>query len=147
MPTDPFIADYTLWVFGSALGVVQLVAARGGLAGLLFLRRWPRVTAYAGAALVVASFAWFFGSEPRNVPDTAAGLDGNEQLIWFAVAVGSAVVVTLLGGSALNNRWGAGHRPGASVESGPAAGIEALEHTTFVRALWARISVLRPRGR
>ena len=147
MPTDPFIADYTLWVFGSALGVVQLVAARGGLAGLLFLRRWPRTNAYAGAVLVVASFVWFFGSEPRNVPDTASGLDANQQLIWFAVGAGSAVVVTLLGGSALNDRWGARNRPDASVQSGPAAGIEALERTTFVRALVARVSARRPGGR
>ena len=143
MPTDPFIADYTLWVFLSALGVIQLAAARGGLAGLLFLRRWPRATSYAGAALIVAAFAWFFGSEVRNVPDTVSGLDGNTQFLWFAVGAGGAVAVTFLGASALNDRWGAAHRWDASMRSGPAVGFDRLERTTFVRALCARISALR----
>ncbi len=143
MPTGPFIADYTLWVFWSALGVLQFAAARSGLSGLLFLRRWPRAAAYGSAALVVAAFAWFFGSEVRNVPDTVSGLDGNTQLLWFAVGAGSAVVVTFLGASALNHRWGAGHRPDASMASGPAVGVDWLDRTTFVRALCARISALR----
>ena len=144
MPTDPFIADYTLWVFVSALGVLQLAAARNGLAGLLFLRRWPRATSYASAALIVAAFAWFFGSEVRNVPDTVSGLDGNTQFLWFAVGASGAVVVTFLAASALNDRWGAAHRGDASVPSGPPLGFDRLEHTTFVRALRARISGRRP---
>ena len=143
MSTDAFIADYTLWVFLSALGVLQFAAARSGLSGLLFLRRWPRATAYASAALVVASFAWFFGSEMRNLPDTTSGLDGNQQLFWFAVGAGSAVVVTFLAASAVNDRWAAGHRGDGSVPSGPVVGFDRLERTTFVRALGARIAALR----
>ncbi len=144
MPTDSFIADYTLWVFLSALGVIQLVAARGGLSGLLFLRRWPRPTAYAGAALVAASFAWFFGSEVRNLPDTVSGLDGNTQSIWFAVGGVGAAAVTLLGTSAINHRWGAGYRRDPSTP--PTVGFDVLERTTFARALWVAFATLRPRG-
>ena len=145
MPTDSFIADYTLWVFLSALGVLQLVAARSGLVGLLFLRRWPRATAYAGAALVVTSFAWFFGSEVRNLPDTVSGLDGVTQSLWFAAAAAGAVAVTFLGTSALNHGWGAGYRRDRSTPS--PAGFDALERTTFARALWASIAALRAGGR
>ena len=147
MPTDSFIADYTLWVFLSALGVLQFAAARSGLAGLLFLRRWPRATSYASAALVVASFAWFFGSEVRNVPDTVSGLDGVTQSFWFAVGAGGAVAVTFLGTSALNRGWGAGYRWDPSTQPWPPAGFDLLERTTFVRALWAFISALRVRDR
>ena len=143
MPTDAFIADYTLWVFLSALGVLQFAAARSGLSGLLFVRRWPRATSYAGVALVVASFAWFFGSEVRNLPDTVSGLDGVTQSLWFAVGAVGAVAVTFLGASALNHRWGAGYRWDPSTQPRPPAGFDLLEHTTFVRALCARITALR----
>ena len=145
MPTDPFIADYTLWVFLSALGVLQLVAARSGLSGLLFLRRWPRATAYASAALVAASFAWFFGSGARNLPDTVSGLDGVTQSLWFAVAAVAAVAVTFLGTSAINHRWGARYRPDPAAPA--PAGLDVLERTTFARALWAASAALRSRRR
>ena len=145
MPTDSFIADYTLWVFLSALGVLQLVAARSGLSGLLFLRRWPRATAYASAALVAASFAWFFGSGVRNLPDTISGLDGVTQSLWFAVAATGAVAVTFLGASVLNHRWGAGYRPDPAAPT--PAGLDVLERTTFARALWAASAALRSRRR
>ncbi len=145
MPTDSFIADYTLWVFLSALGVLQLVAARSGLAGLLFVRRRPRATAYAGAALVAASFAWFFGSGVRNLPDTVSGLDGVTQSLWFAVAATAAVAVTFLGTSAINHAWGAGYERDASPPQ--PAGLDVLEHTTFARALWAAAAALRSGGR
>ncbi|MCH8199933.1 MAG: hypothetical protein IIA54_07710 [Chloroflexi bacterium] len=145
MPTDSFIADYTLWVFLSALGVLQFVAARSGLFGLLFIRRRPRATAYASAALVVASFAWFFGSGVRNLPDTVSGLDGVTQSLWFAVAAAAAVAVTFLGTSAINHRWGAGHRRDPSAR--PPTGLDVLERTTFARALWAASAALRSRGR
>lgn len=141
MPTDSFIADYTLWIFLSALGVLQFVAARSGLSGLLFVRRWPRATVYASAALVAASFAWFFGSGVRNLPDTVSGLDGVTQSLWFAVAAAGAVAVTFLGTSAINHAWGAGYRRVPSTQ--PPAGLDVLEHTTFVRALWAAAAELR----
>ena len=147
MPTDSFIADYTLWVFLSALGVLQFAAARGGFSGLLFLRRWPRATVYASAALVAGSFGWFFGSEARNLPDTVSGLDGVTQSLWFAVGATGAVAVTFLGSSALNHRWGAGYPSDAPTQPRPPAGFDALERTTFVRALWASLAALRSGGR
>ena len=144
MPTDPFIADYTLWVFLSALGVLQFSAARGGLLGLLFLRRWPRTSAYLGLALAAAAFVWFFASEVRNLPDTVSGLDGVTQSFWFAVGAAGAVAATFLGTSVLNHRWGAGH--GWDPSTQPPTGVGWLERTTFLRALYIRISALRSRG-
>ena len=143
MPTDPFIPAYVLWVFLSALGVLQLTAARSRLTGLLFLRAWPRASGYLGAALAAGAFIWFFGSEARNLPDTASGLDGVTQSFWFAVGAASAVAVTFLGSSVLNRGWGAGYRWDSSTPSGAPAGLDLLERTTFVQALTARISALR----
>lgn len=144
MPPTPFIADYALWVFLSALGVLQFVAARSALTGLLFLRRWPRPSAYLGLMLAAASLVWFFVSEFRNLPDTQTGLNGNTQALWFVLSTSAAVAVTFLASSALNHRWGAANGWDPAERSAP-SGLGWLEHTTFARALLCRISAMRSR--
>ena len=122
----PFALDYCSFVFLATLGVVQMTAARGSLRGLLFLRH-RRLAFLSGGILTAAAFLWFFLSEPRNIPDTRGGLDGNETAGYFAVAAGSAVILTLLL-SSLSNR--------SMMGSGIAApGLEALRQTTYIRAL------------
>ena len=142
-----FVVEYTLWVFLSAAGVLQLAAARSGLHGLLFLRRWPRVDAALSALLVIGAFTWFFASDVRNVPDTASGLDGVTQALWFAVGAGLAAGLTLLVSSAVNHRWGADHGWDPTAERWPPSGLGWLERTTFLRAMAARISAIRGGGR
>jgi len=122
--------------FLGAMGVLQFAFASNGILGMLFLRRLPRASAALGVAFVLAAFVWFFANGPRNVPDTGAGLDGNDQARWFATAAAAAFAVTALASSAINDRWGA-KAPGEGV------GLDALRHTTFARALARRVARMR----
>lgn len=126
----PLIADYLVWVFCAAVGVVQVVAASTGLAGLLLVRTRPLLCRWGGAVVVVAAFAWFFAADQRNLPDTAGGIDGVKQALWFAIGAGAGVAVTLAGSSALNHRWALTQTPGT-----PDEGLGALAHDTFARLL------------
>lgn len=119
--------DYFLLVFIASIGVVQLAAAWSRLNGLLLLGR--RLSLVAAPLLVVAAFAWFFLSEPRNIPDTAGGLDGNQQALLFFAAAGAALVSILLV-SSLRNWSMAG---GEHLE-----GLEALREATYLRLLLRR---------
>jgi hypothetical protein len=91
---DSITLDYVVLVFLGACGVLQIAAAHARIHGLLFLRRPAHATAL-GVVLVVVGLVWFFGPGPRHVPDTAGGLDGNDQGAYFAIAAGAAVAFTL----------------------------------------------------
>ena len=120
-----FGLDYFLFALVASVGVLQLAAAYSRLYGLLFLNR--SLSAALGLALVVGAFIWFFASEPRNIPDTAGGLDGNQQAILFTAAVGVALVVTLLA-SSLRHRSMVG-------SDEQAQGLEALRDANYLRVL------------
>ena len=139
MSIDP-IADYALFVFISVLGTFQLVFARNGVRGMLFLRRFPRGSALLGALMVVAAFTWYFGGEPRNLPDTESGLAGTAQTLYFFLGATAALATTGLFSSLINYRWGRSGSPPSSI------GIGALEWTTYVQAtahtvaaIWKRV--------
>lgn len=134
-----FEAAYALWVALSTLGVAQYAAVSNGLRGIVILRRWPIATKVCSALIVIGAFAWFFISEDRNLPDTGAGLDGVEQARWFALAATASLLVQLGVSSIVNHRWGASHGWDPAEERWPPAGLTWLEHTTFARALAARI--------
>ncbi len=92
--TGSFIADYLLLVFLSSCGVLQMAAAWNGLNGLLLLPQ--RGPAFAlGVTACVAAGCWFFLSEPRNVPDTAQGLNGSQQFGYFFAGSGLGLAFTL----------------------------------------------------
>lgn len=132
-----FVVDYFLLVFISACGVLQMVAAYKGLQGLLFLRN--RYSAFGlGLAATTLSFVWFFVSEPRNSPDTAEGLTGNEQFGFFCLAAGCATVFTLLLSSLRNRDLGNG-----SDRFQP--GLDALRETNYLRALLSTLKSKRKR--
>ena len=134
------IPDYVLFVFFGALGVLQLAFARSRTQGMLFVRRSPRASALLGAALVVAAFTWFFVTGPRNIPDTAGGLDGNVQALFFFTGGAGALVTTALLSSLINYRWG-------HDTPSPTSGLSALEGTTYMRAVAYRMAVIRGRVR
>ncbi len=139
----PFEAAYSLWVFTSALGVVQFAAVRSNLHGLVVFRNRPRFTQAASVALVVLSFAWFFASGDRNVPDTGEGLDGVEQARFFAIAGAAAVAVLAAVSSIVNRRWAADNEraapTGAAELLWPPEGLDRLERATFASAIAARV--------
>ncbi len=121
---NQFTFDYLLFVFLASLGTLLLVTAYNRLNGLLLVGR--RLSFTAGGLLVVVSFIWFFSSAPRNIPDTGAGLDGNEQAILFSLGAGAALVLILLLSSLRN----------LSMDGDPESrGIEALRHGTYLHLL------------
>jgi len=126
--------DYVIFVFLASIGVIQLAVAHAGLTKILFLKRTPY--AYAlGLTLVVVGFTWFFREGPRHVPDTAGGLDGNDQAARFALSALAAVFFTVMATSALNRRAGDGPPPTLH-------GLEALRDQTYLESLPTRLRSL-----
>ena len=122
-----FAADYVLFIFLASLGVVQLAALKNRLKGLYFIRI-PLLNFVAALVLVVGSFVWFFVSEPRNLPDTGGGLDGNQQAMFSVAAAVGAVLFTLATTSLLNAGLGRG-------EELKGTGLQALRRTNYFIAL------------
>ena len=129
-----FALDFLVFVFIAALGVLQMVAAHTALRGLLFVRVRP-LAFLAGLVTTATAFLWFFISEPRNVPDTAGGLDGNQMAGLFAIGAGSALVLTLLLSSMCNRSLG---RQGQQFNPG----LDALRETTYLNALFSTLKDL-----
>lgn len=123
---DNFGLDYFLFVFVAALGVLQMAAAYSSLNGLLYIR--PRALAFLlGLAVTVGAFVWFFVSEPRNIPDSAGGLDGNQSAGLFALGMLFALLWTLVMSSIVNRSMSRIAQPGS--------GLDALKDTTYLGAL------------
>jgi uncharacterized membrane protein HdeD (DUF308 family) len=120
-----FGLDYFLLVFFSAIGVLQVVGAYRHRRGLLFFKR---TTSYIlGIVMPFVAFSWFFGSQPRNVPDTSAGLDGNQQAILFCLGTITALIATLTIASLL-------HRSVLEEEE-QIVGLDALNRNTYARVI------------
>lgn len=129
----PFYLDYFLFVFVAATGFFQLGATRGRLRGLYFIE--SRVFNFAlGTLLSCIAFIGFFYSDFRNVSDTTAGLNGNQQSIIFATATFSSLFFSLCLSSFLNRKL-----PGR-VQSG--YGLQILAHKTFFSAIKCTSRVL-----
>ena len=126
--TSSFLLDYFLLVFLAACGLFQVIAANRNLRGMLFFQHRPG-SLMLGLALVAASFTWFFLSEPRNVPDSALGLNGNEQFAYFFAGLGTALVFTLIVSSLTNWTLGAGRTQLPN-------GLDALRESTYLRAMY-----------
>ena len=122
-----FALDYFVLVFLSALGTLLFVTAYYRFYGLML---FPRPVSMAlGALLVSGALVWFFASEYRNVPDTAAGLNGNEQTLLFAGGAASAIIFLLLV-SSLRNRSMKG-KPNAN-------GLDMLRRSNYWRLILKR---------
>ena len=122
-----FEVDYILFIFVASLGVMQLAALKNRLRGI-YLVKIPLLNLVLALALVIGSCLWFFYSEPRNLPDTGDGLDGNQQAMFSVAAAAGAVLFTLAITSLLNAGLGRGGDKTGS-------GLEALRHTTYFTAL------------
>ena len=116
------------------MGVLQMVASREGFRGMLLVQA-PPLAFLLGLCAVIAAFAWFFASEPRNLSDTEGGLDGNRAASMFCAASSLAVFTTLLLSSLVNRSLGRDRRP-------PSPGLDALGHTTYLRALCVSLKAL-----
>ncbi|MBI4340409.1 MAG: hypothetical protein HY680_10740 [Chloroflexi bacterium] len=125
---EKFTADYLLLSFLSSWGVLLLVTARERLSGLLLLG--PRLSQLAGVFLVVGTMIWFFASKPRNIPDTLAGLDGNQQAMLFLGGTAGALALLLLLSSLKNWSMAVGM---------PVQGMEALRHASYLRLVVGKL--------
>ena len=131
---DDLSRDYIIWVFLAATGVIQIAAAHAGLTKLLFIHAKP--WAYTlGFALVLAGFAWFFRDGVRHFPDTAGGINGNEQGARFTLTCLAVGAFTFALSSLLNRKGG--DTPSAAFD-----GFEALRYRTYAQALAASMKSL-----
>lgn len=120
------------------MGVLQMIASRRDFRGMLLVPV-PSIAFLVGLCAVVAAFAWFFASEPRNLSDTEGGLDGNRAAQVFCSATSLAVFTTFVLSSLLNRSLGRGGQPAAP-------GLDALGHATFLRALGVSLKELWKRS-
>ena len=137
--TGSFILDYYLLVVIASCGAFQVIGALHGLRGMIFINS-RSASILIGMAALSAAFTWFFLSEPRNVPDSALGLNGNEQFAYFFAGSGTGLAFTLVLASLRQWRFGADH-PSST------AGLDALRETTYLLLIYRAICrLLRRRG-
>ncbi len=141
--TGSFVLDYFLLVFLAACGLFQIIAANKNLRGLLFFQHRPG-SLLLGLALVAASLTWFYLSEPRNVPDSSFGLNGNEQFAYFFAGLGTALVFTLIVSSL--RHWTLG-----AERTQLLPGLDALRESSYLRAMYLayrrwRVGLPEPSG-
>ena len=130
--TGSFVLDYSILVFFASCGVFQMAAACNSLNGLQFFPN-RRHSFLLGLVLLVVVFAWFFLSEPRNVPDTSLGLTGNQQFAFFFIGSGTGLTFTLVLSSLRN--FGLGKERRVLPE-----GIDALRESNYFRALFRSLA-------
>lgn len=124
-----FALDYLAFVFTSAAGVIMAATARSGLDGLLITGR--RLSYLVSLTLIAGSTWWFFASQPRNVPDTGPGLDGNEQAVLFVLGAGAAMALILIVSSLRN--WF------MEAEAPEESGLDALRSGGYLRTLYRNL--------
>ena len=119
--------EYFLFILGASIGVIQMASAYSSLRGLL-LTKSKVLSFIVGFSMTVAAFAWFFGSESRNIADNAGGLDGNQSAGLFALGMLSAIITTLILSSIIN-------RSIVKLRFRPGFGLDALKNTTYADAI------------
>lgn len=123
--------EYLIFVFTASVGVLQLVAVRTKLKGLLFLRK--PVLAYVLSLLIIGgSFYWFFQRDNRM--DTVmrhTGLEGSGMFYNFCMAVFLALVFTFVVSSLINM---VRHKTGNN-DNEAISGLDALKEQSYFEAL------------
>jgi len=122
-----FATDYFILVFIATVGVIQIAASTGPLAGLLIFKS-PLISRAIGAALLLGGFVLFFSTGERNINDYEGGLDAPTQALFFFLGTMAGGSVSFLLSSISNLHMNRG-------KLSPESGLDALEHTNFVRAV------------
>jgi hypothetical protein len=124
-----FVAEYCAYIIIATIGVMQLIAARWGLRGISFFhnKKWGYIF---GIVAISGAFIWFFGFTGLNLKEPT--FDTPPQLLWLAVSVVSALLVTF-GISSIVNRH---LTSGTDSDKAQDDGIEALKQKTY----WQSIS-------
>lgn len=124
-----FVAEYCIYVFIAVIGMMQIIAARWELRGISFFRNKKWGYAF-GAVTIVGVFIWFFGFTSLNLKEPT--FDTPPQLLWLAVSVVLALLVTFGLSSIINRRF----TLNAGSDKTQIDGIEALKQKTY----WQSIS-------
>ena len=134
-----YLLQYLPLVFFSALGVLQIAAARAELKGLTFFKK-PLHCYLFGAVAIVGAFVWFYATGDRGAEPLVRIDDGVKVFFGetesFATFMGGAIgalVVTILLSSLLNTR-----SPGSTDKKVP-RGLDALKEMTFFQAITRRL--------
>jgi len=148
--------QYFLWIFISVTGVVQLMAARYQLKGILFFER--KAFAYTFASIAIGgSFIWFFGwDDPMDMamkitgdaasglmgdaPLRRTGLEGAQQFTYFFLGTLAAGVFTLTFSSLLKALlW-----KEQDTDEASSLGMDALKKRSYFQAV--RKNLKREKG-
>ncbi len=131
---DQFLQYLPLVLF-SALGVLQIAAARAELRGLTFFKK-PLYCYVFGAIAIVGAFVWFYATGDRNaeplvrtVGEVKVFFGETESFATFMGGAIGALVATLLVSSVVN----AGIS--GSTDKGDPRGLDALKEMTFFQAI------------
>lgn len=122
--------EYIFFVFWTAVSVIQLAATKGGLKGLLFVRK-PSVSYLFWSASLVGAYLWFFlGGDRIDTIMRRTGIEGSGQFYYFCVGSFFAIVFTLVASSLLNSllRREIRHNPDSN-------GIDLLKNMSYWQGL------------
>lgn len=132
-------AEYLLFVFTASVGVLQLVAVRTELKGLLFFKR-PALAYFTALLAIGGAFYWFFGlGDPMDMamhltgdPEMRkTGLEGREQFFGFCIAAFLAVFFTVTVSSLIDMLR---DKPQSNDDEN-ASGLDALKRKSYLEAI------------
>ena len=123
-----FVAEYCVYIIIATIGVMQLIAARWELRGIAFFhnKKWGYIF---GIVAILGAFIWFFSFTGLNLKKPT--FDTPPQLLWLAVSVSLALLVTL-GLSSIVNRHLTSNTERDKTQ---ADGIEVLKQKTYWQAI------------
>ena len=125
-------AEYLILVFTASVGVLQLVAARTQLKGLLFFQK-PLLAYPLSLLLILGSFYWFFQRDSRI--DTVmrhTGIEGSGQFYNFCMGAFAALLFTLAVSSLIGLLR---HRGQQRNENENSEGLDTLRDMTYYEAV------------
>lgn len=124
-------SDYLLFVFLASVGVLQLVALRARLKGLLFFRQ-PVLTIIFSLLAIGGAYWWFFQRDNRiDTIMRQTGLEGKQQFFTFCTAAFLAIVFTLVVSSLI----GMIRKKPQKQSEDDIDGLDALKEKTYFEAL------------
>jgi len=120
--------EYFILVFCSALGFIQIAAAKSGLKGL-WVSQKPVLNRVIAGILIAPGAFFFFTWNHRN---PVGIIEGSQQAGLFSLATLSAIIVTILVTSVINHFFLKPNEP-------LAPGLESLKDRTFFQAVLMRL--------
>ena len=119
-----FVAEYCVYIIIATIGVMQLIATRRELRGIAFFhnKKWGYIF---GIVAILGAFIWFFGFTGLNLKKPT--FDTPPQLLWLAVSVTFAILLTLGISSIINKGINKAYQDKSSAD----CGIDQLKRKTY----------------